>query len=538
MSDISNKSQELARQLWNIANDLRGNMDSSKFKNYILGTIFFRYLSERTETYMNEILKNDGVTYREALADEELSEAVKEMSLDHLGYILEPEHLFNSLIDKIKGGTFSIEDYEKAITALVGSTIGQESEVAFDKLFDDMNLQDKDLGKEVSQRTKLISKVISRVHDIDFSFEDAEFDILGTAYMILIGLFASDAGKKGGEFYTPTKMSELVARLATLGLDTIRSACDCCAGSGSLLLEVKRHCSNRQVNHYYGQEKNSTTYNLMRQNMLMHGVPYKEFTLFNDDTLEKDNFGEMKFQVQVSNPPYSSKYSADKKFESDPRFSNCGTISPASYADLMFLEHIVYHMDKDGRACVLLPHGILFRGKKEGKIRRYLIENQNVIDAIIGLPEKCFHGTGIPVCCIVLKKNRNGNSGNIWFCDASKYYTKGKNMNELSDEDIERIVNAYEKRAEIEKFSHVATLEEIQENDFNCNISRYVDTFEQEEEISLTEIFDELTEQDKEMEVVMNDFISQFSELTSDEKTLSEMSKLINLFETGYYHEQ
>ena len=494
MSDISIKSQELAKQLWGIANDLRGSMDSSKFKNYILGTIFYRYLSERTENYMNEILANDGISYSEALQNEELAEAIREMTIDHLGYLIEPKYLFNSLVDSIKAAEFSIEDFEKAINQLVGSTIGQDSEAAFDKLFDDMNLQDKDLGREVSQRTKLIGKVILRVYDISFDLNDAEFDVLGTAYMILIGLFASDAGKKGGEFFTPTKMSELVARLATLGLDTIKSACDCCAGSGSLLLEVKRHCKNRQVNHYYGQEMNGTTYNLMRQNMLMHGVPYKEFTLFNDDTIEHDHFGELKFQVQVSNPPYSSKYSADKKFESDPRFSNCGALAPKSYADLMFLEHIAYHMDKDGRAAVLLPHGVLFRGNKEETIRRYLIENQNVIDAIIGLPANCFHGTSIPVCCIVLKRNRNGNSGNIWFCDASKYYTAGKNMNELSDEDIDRIVNAYEQRAEIDKFSHAATLDEIKENGFNCNIPRYVDTFEEEEQIDIQAVRSELTD--------------------------------------------
>ena len=494
MSDISTKSQELAKQLWAIANDLRGNMDSSKFKNYILGTIFYRYLSERTESYMNEILKNDGVSYREALDDDELAEAVKEMTLDHLGYIIEPDNLFNSFATKIKEGKFSIEDYEKAISSLVGSTIGQESEAAFDKLFDDMNLQDKDLGREVSQRTKLISKVIGKVYDIDFDLNDAEFDVLGTAYMILIGLFASDAGKKGGEFFTPTKMSELVARLATLGLDSIKSACDPCAGSGSLLLEVRRHCKEKTVGHYYGQEMNGTTYNLMRQNMLMHGVPYKEFTVFNDDTIEHDNFGETKFQVQVANPPYSAKWSSDSKFESDPRFSNCGALAPKSYADLMFLEHIAYHLDKDGRAAVLLPHGVLFRGNKEETIRRYLIENQNVIDAIIGLPANCFHGTSIPVCCIVLRKNRNGNSDNIWFCDASKYYTAGKNMNELSDEDIDRIVNAYEQRAEIEKFSRKATRKEIAKNGYNCNIPRYIDTFEEEEQINIQAVRTELAE--------------------------------------------
>jgi len=495
MSDISTKSQELAKQLWAIANDLRGSMDSSKFKNYILGTIFYRYLSERTESYMDEILANDkGITYREALANEELAEAVKDMSLDHLGYIIEPDNLFKSLAKKIKEGNFSVEDYENAINSLVGSTIGQESETAFDKLFDDMNLQDKDLGKEVSQRSKLIGKVITRVSDIDFAFADAEFDILGTAYMILIGLFASDAGKKGGEFFTPTKMSELVARLATIGLDTVRSACDPCAGSGSLLLEVRRHCRDKKVRHYYGQEKNGTTYNLMRQNMLMHGIPYKAFTVFNDDTIEHDNFEDDTFHVQVANPPYSAKWSSDKKFESDPRFSSCGVLAPKSYADLMFLEHIAYHLDKDGRAAVLLPHGVLFRGNKEEAIRRYLIENQNVIDAIIGLPANCFHGTSIPVCCIVLKKNRNGNSGNIWFCDASKYYTAGKNMNELSNEDIDRIVNAYEQRAEIEKFSHIATIDEIRENGFNCNIPRYVDTFEEETPIDIQAVRSELAD--------------------------------------------
>lgn len=494
MSDISVKSQELAKRLWAIANDLRGNMDSSKFKNYILGTIFYRYLSERTEKYMDEILKNDGVTYRDALANDELAGAIKEMALDHLGYIIEPDKLFNSLVQKIKDGTFSIEDYERAINELVGSTIGQESEAAFDKLFDDMNLQDKDLGREVSQRTKLIGKVISKVYDIDFNFEDAEFDVLGTAYMILIGLFASDAGKKGGEFFTPTKMSELVARLATSGLDTVRSACDPCAGSGSLLLEVKRHCRNKKVSHYFGQEKNGTTYNLMRQNLIMHGVQHNEFTVFNDDTIEHDNFKDNKFHVQVANPPYSANWSADKKFENDQRFSNCGALAPKSYADLMFLEHIAYHLADDGRAAVLLPHGVLFRGNKEEAIRRYLIENQNVIDAIIGLPANCFHGTSIPVCCIVLRKNRNGNSGDIWFCDASKYYTAGKNMNELSDEDIDRIVNAYEQRAEIDKFSRAATISEVAENGYNCNIPRYVDTFEEEEQIDIAAVRAELTE--------------------------------------------
>lgn len=500
MSDISTKSQELAKQLWAIANDLRGSMDSSKFKNYILGTIFYRYLSESAVKYVSKLFENEGeVNYSEVMANEEVIEQVKERVFDQLGYIIEPDYLFSSLVEKIQAGTFSIEDYEKAINSLIGSTIGQNSEASFDKLFDDMNLQDKDLGKEISQRTKLITKVILRVNDISFDLQDAEFDVLGTAYMILIGLFASDAGKKGGEFFTPAKMSELVARLATLGLSKIRSACDPCGGSGSLLLEVQRHLNNDEhedtkINHFYGQEMNGTTYNLMRQNLLMHGVSYNEFTCYNDDTIEKDNFGNTKFHVQVANPPYSAKWSADKKFESDPRFSNCGTLAPKSYADLMFLQHIAYHMDADGRAAVLLPHGVLFRGNSEATIRKYLIDTLNVVDAIIGLPANCFHGTSIPVCCIVLRRNRNGNSDNIWFCDASKYFTPGKNMNELSDEDIDRIVNAYEKRAEIDKFSHVASISEIKENGYNLNIPRYVDTFEEEEPIDINAVRQELAE--------------------------------------------
>ena len=315
MADVQSMSKELATKMWNIANDLRGTMDAGKFKDYILGTIFYRYLSERTEKYMDDLLRNDNVTYKEALNDPDLKEAVTEMSISHLGYVIQPEDLFESLVQKIKDGSFSIEDYEKAISNLIGTTVGQDSEMAFEGLFDDMNLQNRDLGKEVSQRTKLISKVILSISELSFNFDDVEFDLLGTAYMQLIGLFASGAGKKGGEFYTPAEMSILVARLATVGLSSVRSACDPCAGSGSLLLEVKRQTKDKKVGHYYGQELNGSTYNLMRQNLLMHGVPYKEFTVYNGDTIETDNFGENTlFHVQVSNPPYSANWSASPKF--------------------------------------------------------------------------------------------------------------------------------------------------------------------------------------------------------------------------------
>lgn len=497
-NNVQKQSQELANQLWAIANELRGNMDASKFKNYILGVIFYRYLSERTENYMNDLLKDDGKSYREALENEQFAPAVKEWSIEHLGYIIEPKYLWASLINEIKGAEFSIEHFDKAISALVASTIGQESEAAFDKLFDDMNLQDKDLGKEVSDRRDLISRVMLKIDDISFNIDDAEMDVLGTAYMILISLFASDAGKKGGEFFTPTCASRLLARLATVGLDEVKNVADSCAGSGSLLLEVQNHLSTKKVGHFYATEKNGSNYNLLRMNLLMHGVPYKKFDCFNYDSIKHDSYYEdgepILFDIQVENPPYSAKYEQSAKLLDDPRFSSCGVLAPQGKADLMFVESMVYHMSEDGRIAVLLPGGALFRGKQgknggkndaEYDIRKHLIENLNVVDAIIGLPAKMFHGAKLPVIVMVLKKKRNGNSDNIMFIDASKYFTQEKSMNVITDEDIDRIVNAYINRTEVDKFAHVATLDEVRGNDYNCNIPRYVDSFEREAPIDI-----------------------------------------------------
>lgn len=498
-NNIQKHSQELATQLWAIANELRGSMDSSKFKDYILGVIFYRYLSEKTESYMNDLLKDDGISYRDALKNEEYAPTVREWSIEHLGYIIEPKYLWASLIEDIKGAEFSIEHFEKAISALVASTIGQESEAAFDKLFDDMNLQNKDLGKEVSDRTSLISKVMLKINDITFNVDDAEMDVLGTSYMLLISLFASDAGKKGGEFFTPTCASKLLARLATVGLDEVKNVADSCAGSGSLLLEVQNHLLAKKVGHFYATEKNGSNYNLLRMNLLMHGVPYKKFSCYNADSIKTDNYYEegepILFDIQVENPPYSAKFDQNPKLLEDPRFSSCGVIAPQGKADLMFVESMVYHMADDGRIAVLLPSGALYRGKKrkngteeaEYSIRKHLINNLNVIDAIIGLPANMFHGAKLPVVVMILKKKRNGNADNILFIDASKYFIPEKTMNIITDEDIDRIYQAYINRQEIERFSHVASLNEIRENDFNCNIPRYVDSFKHEAPVNIIE---------------------------------------------------
>ena len=508
------QANELSKQLWAIANDLRGNMDASKFKNYILGTIFYRYLSERTESYMKEILKNDGLTYEEAFENEEFRPVVGGWSLSKLGYVIKPEFLYKNLQKTIVERTFSIEDYEKAISELTASTMGQESESDFTGLFNDMKLQDPDLGDTVSDRTTLISQVITKVGMIDFKLDDAKFDVLGTAYMILIGLFASDAGKKGGEFFTPTGPSKLCATLATIGLDEARTVGDCTCGSASMLLEVQKHLANGRVGHFYGQENNASTYNLARMNMLMHGVDYHNFDIYKGDTLKNDYYGDEKMTVQVCNPPYSLKWSADPSFEDDPRYSGAGKLAPKSHADYAFLEHMIYHMDPDdGRIAVLLPHGVLFRGAAEEQIRKYIVRDLNRLDAVIGLPANLFHGTGIPVCLLVLKSKRNGNSNNILFIDASKEFKPGKNMNTLEDEHLEKIVNAYVERKDIEKFCHVATMEEIEANDYNLNIPRYVDTFEKEEEIDLEAKANEIETINNEIEAAEDELKKYFDEL-------------------------
>lgn len=440
------QANELSQKLWAIANELRGQMDASEFKNYILGVIFYRYLSERTELYMQELLENDGITYEDAFADDDYRPVVEEWSLDHLGYIIKPENLFRELIRKIvkfkdDADKFNVEDFERAINELTGSTMGHPSNKAFDGLFSDMRLQDARLGETVADRTDMIGRVMVRVSEIDFNLQNSQFDVLGTAYMILIGLFASDAGKKGGEFFTPTGPSKLCATLAALGLDEAKTVGDCTCGSASMLLEVQKHLTTGRVGHFYGQEQNATTYNLARMNMIMHGVDWHHFDIYKGDTLKDDKYGDVKMTVQVCNPPYSLKWSADKKFEDDPRYSGAGKLAPKSHADFAFVEHMV-----------------------------------------------------IPVCVLVLKSKRNGNSDNILFIDASKEFKPGKNQNTLEDEHIDKIVKAYTDRVDIPKFAHVATMAEIEENGWNLNIPRYVDTFEEEEPVDLVAVKAEIKE--------------------------------------------
>lgn len=513
MESIQQHQKELCQKLWAMANALRGNMEAYEFKNYILGMIFYYYLSDRTEKYMENLLKDDNVKYEEAWADEEYREAVIEESLRDLGYVIEPQFLFRNMVKMVENRSFDIEFLQRGINSLMESTIGNESQDDFEGLFSDMQLDSSRLGHTVKDRSAVMSKIIAALDEINFSVEDTKIDVLGNAYEYLIGQFAATAGKKAGEFYTPSGPAELLCRLACLGLTDVKSAADPTCGSGSLLLRLKKYANVRL---YFGQELTSTTYNLARMNMILRGIPYRNFSIYNGDTLENDYFGDEKFRVQVANPPYSAKWSGENKFLEDDRFSQYGKLAPKSKADFAFVQHMVYHMDEDGRAVVLLPHGVLFRGAAEETIRKYLIEQLNVLDAVIGLPANLFFGTGIPVCVLVLRKNRGSNTDNILFIDASKDYEAGKNQNILRECDIDKIVEAYEKRENIDKFAHVANMSEIVENGFNLNIPRYVDTFEPEPEIDLNEVAGNIRRLNKEIKGIDEQLKPFFDELGLD----------------------
>ncbi|MGV3244887.1 type I restriction-modification system subunit M [Staphylococcus sp. 11261D007BR] len=503
---------ELQKKLWSIANDLRGNMDASEFRNYILGLIFYRFLSEKTEQEVADLLSEDDISYEEAWEDEEYQEAISEELIQSIGFIVKPDELFSHLIRKIENQTFDIEDLHRAVNHIEESTRGEESEDDFNHLFADMDLHSTRLGNTNAARTKLIAKVMMNISTLPFVHSDMEIDMLGDAYEYLIGQFAANAGKKAGEFYTPQQVSKILAKIVTTGRQDLKNVYDPTCGSGSLLLRVGREAN---VRHYYGQEYNNTTFNLARMNMLLHNVNYQQFTIDNGDTLEDPAVKDERFEAVVANPPYSAKWSADPSFMDDERFSNYGKLAPKSKADFAFIQHMIYHLDDNGTMAVVLPHGVLFRGAAEGKIRRYLIEEKNYLDAIIGLPANLFFGTSIPTSILVFKKCRQEDDS-VLFIDASQSFEKGKNQNHLSDEDVDKIVDTYRNRETVDKFSYNASLKEIEDNDYNLNIPRYVDTFEEEEPVDLDQVQQDLKDIDKEIEEVeaeINDYLKELEVL-------------------------
>ena len=508
MSDLN----EISSKLWAMANELRGNMDAAEYKNYILAFMFYRYLSEHQEEYLvtNNVLDVEpGQTvnqaYLEQANNEELADYLEDIS-SSLGYAIEPLDTWASLVHKIDESMVIPSDYQRMFDNFnKNAELNKEAERDFRGVFNDVNLGDSRLGSSTNDRARSLNRIVKLVDSIEYKSDDGK-DVLGAIYEYLIKQFAASAGKKGGEFYTPHEVSEILAKIVTMNwsdADSAFSVYDPTMGSGSLLLTVGQELPDSQPIKYYGQELNTTTYNLARMNLMLHGVSFNNMTLSNADTLEgdwpdgPDEKGidrPRSFDAVVANPPYSAHWdNSDTKLK-DARFKDYGKLAPKTKADYAFILHSLYHLKDGGTMAIVLPHGVLFRGAAEGVIRKAIIENKNYLDTVIGLPANIFYGTGIPTIILVFKKGREAKD--ILFIDASREFEKAKNQNRLTSANIEKIVETYRNRQDVEKYAHVASLDEVRENDYNLNIPRYVDTFEEEEEIDLDEVL-RLIEQDK-----------------------------------------
>ncbi|SUZ33982.1 putative type I restriction enzymeP M protein [Roseibaca ekhonensis] len=490
------QKKRLETQLWNIANELRGKMDADEFRDYILGFIFYKYLSEKQNLFAGKLLETEDVKSYADVTDEDDLEAIREESLEKLGYFLKPTEMFSTVAargnvkidedDEETAGNFILEDLQGILNAIEQSTMGNDSEDDFNKLFEDIDLASTKLGRSPAARNTLIAKVLAHLDKIDFRLEEIDADVLGDAYEYLIAQFASGAGKKAGEFYTPQQVSRILAKVVTLGKSKIKSAYDPACGSGSLLLRIAKEA---EVGEFFGQELNRTTYNLARMNMILHDVHFSRFDIQQEDTLEEPQHIMERFEAVVANPPFSAKWkSADNPLnETDDRFSIYGRLAPGSKADFAFVQHMIHQLADNGTAAIVLPHGVLFRGGAEGAIREYIIKEQNYLDAVIGLPPNLFYGTSIPACILVLKKCRVHDQ-DILFIDASRDFEKQGNQNHLTDDHVEKIIETYAKRETLERYSYVAPITEVAENDYNLNIPRYVDTFEEDEPIDLSAV--------------------------------------------------
>lgn len=529
------KAADVTSQIWEMANRLRGNMDASEYRNYILGFMFYRYLSERQEKYLfkNEIL--EGINNIQEVNEEYAKEATGDDLVDYLadiaesqGYAIEPQYTWKTIVNAVNSNTIKPDTFQNMFDSFNNNLrLNTKAREDFTGVFDDMNLSNSRLGNTTAARAKALTEIVNLVDQVEYKDENGK-DILGDIYEFLIAKFAGNSGKKAGEFYTPHKVSEVLAKLATISLNQNEdkpSVYDFACGSGSLLLTVQDEIKNNVL--YYGQELNTTTYNLARMNLMMHDVAYDRMTLKNADTLEQDwpdGVDEQgvdhprNFDVVVANPPYSARWDNNDRKLKDPRFKDYG-LAPKTKADYAFLLHGLYHLDQNGTMAIVLPHGVLFRGAKEGKIREALLK-KNQIDAIIGMPAGLFYSTGIPTVILVLKKNKTNKD--VLFIDASKGFEKGKNQNVLRDEDIDKIIDTYKNRKDVERYAHVATFDEIQENDFNLNIPRYVDTFVPEPPVDLKKVAADLHETNIEIEKTQKELVGMLKDLTSDNNDIME----------------
>lgn len=527
MTKTRTKTQ-LSHALFSAADVLRAKMDANEYKNYLLGIIFFKYLSDKLLYQVGKILNGKEVALKQAQKVYEENDNLQPKLREELGYVIQAGHTFTYLMDEIEKHDFKSDHLAEAFKDI------EDTEIEFAGLFDDVELNSQRLGNSVTARTETIAQVMIALKNIELV--KTEGDALGDAYEFLIGQFASESGKKAGEFYTPQKVSELITKLTLVDQkdNEVIKVCDPTMGSGSLLLNFKKYVPDAKKIRYYGQEINVSTYNLARMNMILHGVSPSQQNLRLGDTLESVwPLGDgVYFDAVVMNPPYSLRWSADKKYLEDPRFSKYGVLPPKSKADYAFLLHGLFHLAKHGTMAIVLPQGVLFREGSEGTIRKKLLED-GVIDAIIGLPGHLFYNTPIPAIVIVLKKDKPDR--NVLFIDASKDFEKENNQNVLREQDVRKILNAYRQGEEVSKYCHIANFDEIKENDFNLNISRYIDTLEPEEEINLKSVAADLKKNRQELNQTGHELVGMLKDLKSDDTELMEgLNDIIHFLEGEY----
>ena len=522
----TNNQQILGKTLWGIANDLRGAMMADDFRDYMLSFLFWKYLSDNyikaakkelgsdyPDDTPKDIMKKVGaatclqIWYNENKDDIDLFETQMRRKTH---YVIQPQYLWDNIVELAR---IQSEDLLDTLHNGFKYIENDSFERSFKGLFSEINLHSEKLGKSYSERNKLIGKVITTIADglAEFSSKN---DNLGDAYEYLIGQFAAGSGQKAGEFYTPQKISSILSRIVTLDCQNpqagkkkqINRVLDFTCGSGSLLLNVRKDMGSNGIGKIYGQEKNITTYNLARMNMLLHGVKDTEFEIHHGDTLvndwdilcEKNPAKKIEFDAIVANPPFSLRWDPTEETAKDFRFNGFG-LAPKSAADFAFLLHGLHFLSGDGTMAIILPHGVLFRGGKEETIRKELLK-KDYIDAIIGLPSNLFYSTGIPVCIIILKKCRKNDKILFINASSSEHYEKGKRQNYLRDEDVDLIVNTYQYRKEISRYSRQVSLQEIKENNYNLNIARYINLSKEEEKIDLLAVNKQLIEIEKQIQ--------------------------------------
>jgi len=489
--------EELHRAIWAIADDLRGAVDGWDFKSYVLGTMFYRYISENIASYINqgEIDAGNPDFRYEDMPDAEAEQA-REGLVQEKGFFILPSELFCNVRAKAANDENLNETLETVFRHIEESAKGSSSEGQFAGLFDDYDVNSNKLGATVAKRNEKLVKLLNGVADMNLGdVKEHDIDAFGDAYEYLMTMYASNAGKSGGEFFTPADVSELLTRLGTVGKKEINKVYDPACGSGSLLLKAEKVLGRDAVrNGFFGQEINITTYNLCRINMFLHDIEFDKFDIACEDTLTNpQHWDDEPFELIVSNPPYSIKWAGDENplLINDPRFAPAGVLAPKSKADLAFIMHSLAWLASNGTAAIVCFPGIMYRGGAEQKIRKYLVDN-NFIDCIIQLPSNLFFGTSIATCIMVLKKGKTDNK--VLFIDASSECVKVTNNNKLTPENINKIVDTFAQRAEEAHFSHLVEYSEVQENDYNLSVSTYVEAKDTREKIDIVKLNAEIAQ--------------------------------------------